>query len=61
MMMERRISVDLNGQVAVVTGGGGVLGSQMARALANSGAAVAILNRRQETAKGVADAIAASG
>jgi hypothetical protein len=36
----------LEGQVAVVTGGTGVLGSVMAKGLARAGAKVAVLGRR---------------
>jgi NAD(P)-dependent dehydrogenase (short-subunit alcohol dehydrogenase family) len=39
---------DLTGKVAVVIGGGGVLGGEMASALARSGAAVAIVGRSRE-------------
>ena len=64
---------DLSGKVAVVTGGGGVLCSTLARALAaagakvavldlrEDGAKVAVLDLREEAAKKVADAIAAEG
>ena len=52
---------DLTGKVAVVTGGGGVLCSTLARALAKAGAKVAVLDLREEAAKKVADAIAAEG
>ena len=52
---------DLTGKVAVVTGGGGVLCSTLARALAAAGAKVAVLDLREEAAKKVADAIAAEG
>jgi NAD(P)-dependent dehydrogenase (short-subunit alcohol dehydrogenase family) len=41
---------DLEGQVAVVTGGSGVLGGAMAKGLAQAGARVAILARREEQA-----------
>jgi NAD(P)-dependent dehydrogenase (short-subunit alcohol dehydrogenase family) len=41
---------DLSGQVAVVTGGSGVLGGAMALGLAQAGARVAILARREELA-----------
>ncbi len=44
------LKVDLNGKVAVVTGGG-VLGSYFAKALAECGAKVAILDLRLEPAK----------
>ncbi len=42
--MERGLSVDLNGRVAAVTGGAGVLCSTMAAALARCGASVAVLD-----------------
>jgi NAD(P)-dependent dehydrogenase (short-subunit alcohol dehydrogenase family) len=51
----------LAGQVAVVTGGTGALGSHMARGLARAGAQVAVLGRRREHAEAVAQAIAAEG
>src|SRR5436305_3244060 len=51
----------LHGQVAVVTGGTGVLGSAMARGLAGAGARVAILGRRRERAEAVAGEIVAAG
>ena len=50
-----------NGKVAVVTGGGGILCSVMAEALANAGAKVAILDLKEESAKKVADKINAAG
>lgn len=53
--------VDLKNEVAVVTGGGGILCSTMARALAACGAKVAILDLRAENAKKVADEITADG
>ncbi len=49
---------DLTGRTAVVTGGGGVLCGAMARALAAAGAAVAVLDLREEEARTVADDIA---
>ena len=44
----------LRGKVAVVTGATGVLGGAMVRALATSGARVAVLGRREEKARQVA-------
>ncbi len=55
------LRIDLKGKVAVVTGGGGVLCGCMARALAECGARVAILDLREAAARGVADAIADAG
>lgn len=52
---------NLNDKVAVVTGGGGVLGSAFARELAKAGAKVAIINRSEDKAKRVAEAIIAAG
>jgi len=51
------LKIDLGGRVAVITGGGGVLCSQMARALAECGAKVAILDLNLEAAKSVAAAL----
>jgi NAD(P)-dependent dehydrogenase (short-subunit alcohol dehydrogenase family) len=53
--------IDLKNKVAVVTGGGGVLCSVMADALAQCGAKVAILGRRPDRAQKVADGIAKAG
>jgi NAD(P)-dependent dehydrogenase (short-subunit alcohol dehydrogenase family) len=51
----------LEGQVAVVTGGTGVLGGAMATALAMAGARVGILGRRASVAEEMALAIQARG
>ena len=51
----------LEGKVAVVTGGTGVLGGAMARGLAAAGARVAVLGRRAARAAEVADEINAAG
>lgn len=59
--MEIPLKIDLKDRVAVVTGGGGVLCSMMAKALAKCGAKVAVLDLRQENARKVADEIAADG
>lgn len=51
----------LEGQVAVITGGSGVLGRHLALALAQAGAQVAVLGRRAETVTRVAEDIQAAG
>ena len=51
----------LEHKTAVVTGGTGVLGSAMARGLAEAGATVAIVGRREERAKQVAEGIRQNG
>ncbi|RMF82877.1 MAG: SDR family oxidoreductase [Chloroflexi bacterium] len=51
----------LQGKVAIVTGGTGVLGGAMTHGLAAAGAKVGVLGRRAEKAQTVADAIIASG
>ncbi|HOZ50201.1 MAG TPA: SDR family oxidoreductase [Candidatus Hydrogenedentes bacterium] len=48
---------DLTGKVAVVTGGGGVLGGAMAQGLAYAGAKVAIADVRMDQAEAVAASI----
>ena len=53
--------VDLSTDVAVVTGGGGILCSCMAEALAECGAKVAVSDLRQEAADKVAATITAKG
>ncbi|HPU95317.1 MAG TPA: SDR family NAD(P)-dependent oxidoreductase, partial [Bacillota bacterium] len=45
---------DVSGKVAVITGGGGILCSQMAESLAERGVKVAILDLRAEAADAVA-------
>ena len=51
----------LQGQTAVVTGGGGILGSPMVIALARAGARVAVLSLHSESANKVAEAVRAEG
>ncbi|MDO5846024.1 MAG: SDR family oxidoreductase [Methanocorpusculum sp.] len=52
---------DLTGKVAVITGASSGLGVQMAKALANQGADIAVLARRIEKLEGVAKEIEALG
>ncbi len=61
MERELRALFGLDGQVAIVTGGTGVLGGAMASGLARAGARVAILGRRREQAETVAAGILAAG
>lgn len=51
----------LEEQVAVVTGGTGVLGGMMAQGLARAGAKVAVLGRRRQPAEALVQAIQAKG
>lgn len=55
--MELPFKIDLNGKTAVVTGGGGVLCSAFAKALALCGAKVAVLDLKKEKADEVAEEI----
>lgn len=59
--MKLPFQIDLKDKVAVVTGGGGILCSNFAKALAQCGAKVAILDLRKANADVVADAINAEG
>ena len=49
---------DLTGSVALVTGGGRGLGEQIARGLAQAGAAIAVGSRKREACEGVARELA---
>ena len=60
-MTKNVLNTDLSGKVAVVTGAGGVLCSDMAKTLARAGAKVALLNRTLSKAQVHADAIVAGG
>ena len=51
----------LEGRVAIVTGGTGVLGGAMARGLARAGAKVGVLGRRREKAEATVQIIEADG
>ncbi len=59
--MKLPFEIDLKGKTAVVTGGGGVLCSMFAKAVAKTGAAVAVLDLNGEAAKKTADEINADG
>lgn len=54
-------SFSLTGKVAVVTGGGGALGSEICKGLARAGAAVVVVDLRREDAARVAAAIEHEG
>ena len=60
-MMNLSLKPDLTGKVAVITGGGGVLCREFAKALAACGAKVAVLNRTLSKAEDVATEIKAMG
>ena len=59
--MKLPFQIDLSGKVAVVTGAGGVLCSEMAKALAACGAKVALVGRTLENLLPVAEEINAAG
>ena len=59
--MKLPFKIDLTDKVAVVTGGGGVLCSEFAKALGASGAKVAVCDLRLDAAQRVADEIVADG
>ncbi len=52
---------DVNGKVAIITGGAGVLGTSMAKYLAEQGVKVAILDRDEAKGKALAAEIKAAG
>lgn len=60
-MSDRYPFFNIQGQTAVITGGSGVLGKGMARALAEAGARVAILGSRPETVEAAVQAIRGEG
>jgi NAD(P)-dependent dehydrogenase (short-subunit alcohol dehydrogenase family) len=59
--MDEKNIFSLDGKVAVITGGTGVLGGAMARGLAAAGARVGVLGRRQANADAMAATIQAEG
>jgi len=60
-MMKLPLNTDLTNKVAVVTGAGGILCGMFAKALAASGAKVAVLDLNEVAAEAVAEAIRAEG
>ncbi len=60
-MMNLPLNVDFTGKVVVVTGAGGVLCGDMARAFAQAGAKVAALDLNEEAVKKLADECKAEG
>ena len=59
--MELPFQIDLTGQVAVVTGGSGVIGGMFAKALAECGAKVAVLGRKAENGIPIVNEIEKAG
>lgn len=59
--MKLPFEIDLKNKVAVVTGGGGVLCSSFAMAIAKCGAKVAVLDLNEDAAEKVADEINSEG
>lgn len=59
--MNTKEMFDLSGRVAVIPGGGGAIGSAIARGLAGAGAAVSLVGRSKELVDKAADPINESG
>lgn len=59
--MELPFELDLSGKTIVITGGGGVLCGMFSKALAKTGAKIAVLDLNEAAAKKVADEINADG
>ena len=55
------VNFDISGQVAVITGAGGIICGVMAREMAKKGAKVALLDLFVESAQKIADEINAAG
>ena len=60
-MMNLPLNCDFTGKVVVVTGAGGVLCGDMARAYAQAGAKVAALDLNEDAVKKLADQLKAEG
>ena len=52
---------DLTGRVAVVTGGGGQLGTEFCRTMVEAGASVAVVDLNASSSRGTADTLTSSG
>ena len=59
--MKLPLNTDLTGKTVVITGAGGVLGGMFAKALAQAGGKVALLDLNQEAAKKAAKEISEEG
>ena len=59
--MKLPFEINLKNKVAVVTGGGGILCSSFAQAIAKAGAKVAVLDLNEDAAQSVADTIIQDG
>jgi gluconate 5-dehydrogenase len=59
--MSQLDAFSLAGRVALVSGGGGAIGSAMAQALAGAGARVTVVDRTQEIAEAAADRVRTAG
>ena len=60
-MINLPLNCDFTGKVVVITGAGGVLCGDMARAYAQAGAKVAALDLNEEAVKKLADELKAEG
>lgn len=60
-MMNLPLNIDFTGKVVVITGAGGVLCGDMARAMAQAGAKVAALDLNEDKVKALADSCKAEG